>query len=66
MAKTFKEDLKNLINFHSMENGSDTPDWILAEYLLGCIRVFESAMIDRETYYGRNAGSVKPEPVEAA
>lgn len=34
MAISFQDALANLINAHSMENGSDTPDWMLAEYLL--------------------------------
>ena len=30
---TFLEELKQLINKHSLENGSDTPDYILASFL---------------------------------
>jgi anti-sigma-K factor RskA len=49
----FKKGLEELINSYSMENGSDTPDFILATYLLGCLRVFDKAIIDREIWYDR-------------
>lgn len=29
---SFTEELKSLINRYSLENGSDTPDWLLADY----------------------------------
>ena len=40
---TFREDISAVINIHSMENGSDTPDYILAEYLDDCLRAFDHA-----------------------
>ena len=33
----FRYELKHLINCHSMENGSNTPDLILAKYLDECV-----------------------------
>lgn len=29
------------INKHSLENGSDTPDFILAEYLMNCLESYK-------------------------
>ena len=49
----FKNDLRDLINTHSRENGSDTPDFILAQYIENCLFSFEIAIQDRETWYGR-------------
>jgi hypothetical protein len=49
----FKTELKNLINCHSKENGSDTPDHILADYLIQCLTVFDHAVNMREKWYGR-------------
>lgn len=55
-AKTaFERDLEMLINKHSLENGSDTPDFVLAEFLNGCLRVFNGGVIERERFYGRVA-----------
>lgn len=40
---TFEEELKGLINKHRKENDPDTLDFILAEYLLECLRDFSKA-----------------------
>ncbi len=50
---TFEKDLSRLINHYSQENGSDTPDFILAEYLKGCLRNFNITLQAREKWYGR-------------
>lgn len=39
-VKAFKKDLEHLINKHSLENGSDTPDYMIAEYLVNCLDNF--------------------------
>lgn len=49
----FKLELAALINKHSLENGSDTPDWILATYLVHCLDVFDKALGSRERWYSR-------------
>jgi hypothetical protein len=51
--------LQNAVNCLSMENASDTPDFILAEYLCGCLENFDRAVIAREKWYGRDVGSGK-------
>jgi len=56
MCKNFRNELEHLLNRNSMENGSDTPDFILAEYLMGCIKVFDVALEKREEWYGRKTG----------
>lgn len=43
----FSDELKNLINRHSMENVSGTPDFILAKYLESCLEAFETATNER-------------------
>ena len=50
----FKTELEELINKHSMENSSDTPDFILAQYLRGCLVNFGIAMRARDKWYGIN------------
>ena len=50
---TFSEELEKLLNMKSMEQGSDTPDFILAEYMLACLNAFNSATNSREAWYGR-------------
>lgn len=49
----FRRSLELLIKAHSRENVSHTPDFILAEYLDYCLRAFDNAISQRETWYGR-------------
>lgn len=50
---TFKQKLAALLNCHSADNRSNTPDFILAHYLIGCMNAFDVAVNAREDYYGR-------------
>ena len=61
---TFRTELAGLINRHSRENHSNTPDFILAQYLVGCLAVFDNAISSREDWYGRRPQGVlvNPEP----
>lgn len=49
----FVKELRALLNRQSMENGCNTPDFILAEYLDRCLMAFGLAVNARETWYGR-------------
>lgn len=51
----FKKELSDLINRHCIENGSNTPDYMLADYLFACLENFERTTQQRETWYGRDA-----------
>jgi hypothetical protein len=51
---SFKHELQNLINEHSMENGSDTPDFILASFLHSCLESFNHAVRQREQFYNKH------------
>ena len=55
---TFEKELESLINKCSMENGSDTPDFILAQYLYDCLITFNAAVCAREKWYGRKEGEL--------
>jgi len=50
---TLKQEIENILNRHSAENGSNTPDYILAQYLMQCLESFDSAVMAREAWYGR-------------
>jgi hypothetical protein len=47
------EELTYLLNKHSEENQSDTPDYILAHYLLDCLEAYNKAVTLRELWHGR-------------
>lgn len=51
----FYEELQDLINKYSKENGSDTPDMTLAKYLVACLEAFDKAVNEREDWYGRKS-----------
>lgn len=55
MKTEFIKELEQLINKHSMENASNTPDFILAQYLGGCLSAWNQGVQQRETWYGRDA-----------
>ena len=48
--------LRELINSENREADSDTPDFILAEYMMGCLDAFELASNKRESFYGAELG----------
>ncbi|HEC65782.1 MAG TPA: hypothetical protein ENI23_10830 [bacterium] len=48
----FKKELESLINRHSKENDSDTPDFILARYMNECLLAFNTATQHLEEWYG--------------
>jgi hypothetical protein len=52
----FKTELQHLINRFSKENDSNTPDFILAEYLSDCLAAFNTATQLRETWHGPGSG----------
>ena len=44
--------ISSAINSVSAENGSNTPDFILAEFLTDCLIAFDKASLAREKWYG--------------
>ena len=50
--KDFAMELEQLINRHSVENASDTPEFILAQYIQGCLDAFSLAVRARDKWYG--------------
>jgi hypothetical protein len=66
----FVKDFTKLVNRYSLENGSNTPDFILARYLYDCLLAFNAATTRRERWYGRRGVPVDPpempsEPIES-
>lgn len=48
----FLKDLSAVLNRHSKENLSNTPDWIFAEFLGACLDAHAQATAARERWYG--------------
>lgn len=47
----FREDIQRVINKHSKENESNTPDFILANYVQDCLYCYETAIIARDKWF---------------
>ena len=47
----FQGELQRLISRHSLENGSNTPDFVLALYLRRCLEAFDEATKRRAQWY---------------
>lgn len=65
--RTLQRDLAGVLNCHSQENASNTPDFILAQYLFACLAAWNTGVQQRETWYGRDArpsGGDGPQPVD--
>ena len=48
--EAFRRDLQAVLNKHSQENGSDTPDFMLAEYLIDCLRALDRTIGRRDEW----------------
>ena len=59
---TLIEELRSVLNRRSAENRSNTPDWILAEYMMDSLRAFEKATLTREAWYNASYGCLKSLP----
>lgn len=65
VMKGLRHEIEQAINRVSAENGSNTPDFILADFLVSCIAAFDRATQERERWYGcqhtPGSGLGKPE-----
>lgn len=48
-----RRDLSGVLNRYSRDNGSNTPDFILAQYLANCLDAFDIAVQKRAQWFGR-------------
>ena len=63
-----RKSIESAINRHCAENGSNTPDFILAEYLTDCLAAFDKASNARSRYHGikLRAPFIEPEPLDSS
>jgi len=46
-----EKDISELLNRYSYENNNNTPDFILAKYIIGCLESFNRAIVSRDKWY---------------
>jgi hypothetical protein len=56
MQDDLRKDIETAINRHCGENASNTPDFMLADYLMLCLEAFDKTVSAREKWYGRDPG----------
>ena len=49
---TLTKKIESVLNVACAENESNTPDWILANYLMCCLKAFNEAAQQRDKWYG--------------
>lgn len=52
MKSEFEIELEHLINRFSVDNDSDTPDFILAQYICRCLNSWNEAVRARDKWFG--------------
>ena len=52
IPSNLRTEIEYAINRNSAENGSNTPDFILADFLLRCLEAFDVAGRARDSWYG--------------
>jgi hypothetical protein len=50
-SPSLMDEVQRLLNRYSRENMSNTPDFILAEYLMGSLAAYENAVNSRDSWY---------------
>jgi len=50
-VNNFEAQLKELLNENCKENESDTPDFILAQYMNNCLKAFNDAVLQRRKWH---------------
>ena len=59
----FREKLEKLINIYSKENGSNTPDFILAVFLCDCLKTFDKITTWRTAWYANEGDNFTDEGI---
>lgn len=58
----FRERIEEVINVFSLEDGSDTPDYVLSAYLVDCLKAYDRALQRRDKHYGHDVDSKPKDP----
>ena len=51
-SKSLTKDIAEVVNKHSRENESDTPDFLLAGFLVKCLVAYELMLVERAVWHG--------------
>lgn len=54
MRSEFERELSGLLNKYSLENKSNTPDFILARYMVKCLNAYNKAISKRDKWFNNS------------
>lgn len=63
---SFKKELAFLVNKYSLENQTDTPDYVIADYLVRCLRNWNTTYQEREKWYYNLDNSNTPQEYDGS
>jgi hypothetical protein len=63
MQSDLRKSIEHALNCFSAENGSNTPDFILAQFLIDSLGAYDKAVAAREQWYGRESKPVPHDPM---
>ena len=49
--ETFEKELRQLLNKYSAENASNTPDFVLAHFVMASLNAFNETTLKRDTWW---------------
>jgi hypothetical protein len=52
MQMSLESEIKDVLNKHNQECCSNTPDFILSQFIFTCLGALDKAIIDRDKWYG--------------
>lgn len=58
-SEAFERELTVLINKYSVDAATNTPDYILARYLVSCAEAFQLAIAERQVHHGRPESDIR-------
>lgn len=50
MRDSFEKELRSSINYHGKDSEANTPDYVLAQYLVQCLDHFTTTIKEREKH----------------
>jgi len=62
--ENLKREISSVLNKYSQENRSNTPDFILAEYMLGCLTVYENTISMRNNWFTKDVIRTLPDNMD--
>jgi hypothetical protein len=61
---TLEQEIETLLNKNCIDDDTDTPDFILAEYLMGCLKTYKETIAARDKWFGFDPWSKRRRPID--